>query len=431
MFLPLSEKAVSDIQDKIDRLTDDACKYMILYAATLMHDEELKELLQRLSATVQVKMNNSADVSTTALQEVLSSVKQALNWVKASPHVINKLPFVDLLRRAERLDELLPSMNLSSHTANTFVFIESELMEAVRNGHWVLLDNVNSAPPEVMERLNSLTEERPVLNVYEHADGEELTREKGIHPDFRIFSSANIQRIYTNKLSSAYVNRVIRIWLPTMDDDLRFDAVENSDLFDLLKHQLGGVSAGAQLAAVVLKVHAWMKERVLKREMALVANSTLTYRNIAQTIDTFLYLLNECKMGPVQAMTWSLVRCYSYCIAQRSQRVPLFTTIADALHQADAGKRSQDAYPRLPVVKEDVPQWQRDAGDIGTAVSLLEEVVPKAIVVALDSDGTAHVQEAADAAVSLMGGLLPLMHPTLKQQVRVCSFMPECRSLIS
>ena len=53
----------------------------------------------------------------------------------------------------------------------TFDFVESPLVQAARAGDWVLLDNVSSAPPDVMERLNSLTEGTPTLNLYEHPNG--------------------------------------------------------------------------------------------------------------------------------------------------------------------------------------------------------------------------------------------------------------------
>ena len=38
-----------------------------------------------------------------------------------------------------------------------------------------------------------------------------------MHHDFRLFSTANTQRIFSNKLSGALLNRVIRIYLPPLD----------------------------------------------------------------------------------------------------------------------------------------------------------------------------------------------------------------------
>ena len=42
-----------------------------------------------------------------------------------------------------------------------------EVSVKVRRGDWVLLDNINSAPPEVVERLNSITESEPGSAVQE------------------------------------------------------------------------------------------------------------------------------------------------------------------------------------------------------------------------------------------------------------------------
>lgn len=82
----------------------------------------------------------------------------------------------------------------------SFVFVESEFVDAVRMGNWVLLDNINSAPPEVVERLNSLFEEEPVLNLYEYSKGKELTLGDGIHQNFRVFATANMHRIHSSKV---------------------------------------------------------------------------------------------------------------------------------------------------------------------------------------------------------------------------------------
>ncbi len=52
-----------------------------------------------------------------------------------------------------------------------------------------------------IERLNSLLEEVSVLNLYEYSDGEELSlKNNKIHPNFRIFATANMQRSFSNKV---------------------------------------------------------------------------------------------------------------------------------------------------------------------------------------------------------------------------------------
>ena len=47
------------------------------------------------------------------------------------------------------------------------VFQEGILVEAVRNGHWVILDELNLAPSEVLEALNRLLDDNRELHIVE------------------------------------------------------------------------------------------------------------------------------------------------------------------------------------------------------------------------------------------------------------------------
>jgi midasin len=100
-----------------------------------------------------------------------------------------------------------------------FVFVEAPLVSAIKSGDWVLLDNANSAPPETLERLNSLFEKDRVLNVFESGEGVVYRdgacaddSEPGVapvHEDFRIFATANPRRVNTHSLSAAFLNRMV------------------------------------------------------------------------------------------------------------------------------------------------------------------------------------------------------------------------------
>lgn len=59
----------------------------------------------------------------------------------------------------------------------------------------VLLENLNSCPPDLLERINSLLEERPSLNIYERGDEGELV----VHPDFRVLCTADVSRPFTHR----------------------------------------------------------------------------------------------------------------------------------------------------------------------------------------------------------------------------------------
>ena len=144
-----------------------------------------------------------------SLQVYIKRKVQAVQELKAVTYEIDKL-----LRLANKLKEREKDSSIA------FTFVESDLVRAIEKGWWVLLDGVNSAPPEVIERLNSLLEDNPMLNLIEDSEGRVLTQEDGIHAEFRFFATANVYRKNSNKLSSAFLNRMIRIWLPKMDSEI-------------------------------------------------------------------------------------------------------------------------------------------------------------------------------------------------------------------
>ena len=69
-----------------------------------------------------------------------------------------------------------------------FAFVEGVLIQAIRNGWWLLLDEINLAPPEVLERITSVMEnETGSITVMERGDVRSVHR----HSNFRLFGAMN------------------------------------------------------------------------------------------------------------------------------------------------------------------------------------------------------------------------------------------------
>ncbi len=79
---------------------------------------------------------------------------------------------------------------------------------AMRAGWWVILDEVNLAEPQVLERLNSVLETEPTLVMSEHDNRVIGAGGAPCHPDFRIFATMNPAE-YSGRvrLSPAYRDR--------------------------------------------------------------------------------------------------------------------------------------------------------------------------------------------------------------------------------
>ena len=71
--------------------------------------------------------------------------------------------------------------------ATVFGFVEGALTEAVKQGDWILLDEVNMAAPETLECLSSLLEPSGSVTLIEAGEHNAVPR----HPEFRLLACMN------------------------------------------------------------------------------------------------------------------------------------------------------------------------------------------------------------------------------------------------
>ena len=112
------------------------------------------------------------------------SLRAAVNKLKAGPGS------PELLEQWGGISKELKTVSeiLKQHEKTTiFSFIEGLLTTAVREGYWILLDEVNMATPETLECLSSLLDAGGSVCLYEKGDYQTIPR----HPDFRLFACMN------------------------------------------------------------------------------------------------------------------------------------------------------------------------------------------------------------------------------------------------
>jgi MoxR-like ATPase len=91
----------------------------------------------------------------------------------------------------------------------SFRWVDGSIPTAMVKGQWLILDEVNLAEPQILERLNSVLEKFPSLVISEH-EGEQIgpKGEQQVHPGFRIFATANPAEFEgRNALSPAFRDR--------------------------------------------------------------------------------------------------------------------------------------------------------------------------------------------------------------------------------
>ncbi|KAF8630919.1 hypothetical protein AX17_005277 [Amanita inopinata Kibby_2008] len=117
-------------------------------------------------------------------------------------------------RLISELNNLLSKLDV----AGRFEWIDGPLIQAMKNGYWLLLDNANLCNPSVLDRLNSLCEPGGFLTLSERGFVGENVQTIKPHPNFRLFMTVDPQY---GELSRAMRNRGIEIALiePSIGDD--------------------------------------------------------------------------------------------------------------------------------------------------------------------------------------------------------------------
>uniref|UniRef100_A0A8C4L875 Midasin n=1 Tax=Equus asinus asinus TaxID=83772 RepID=A0A8C4L875_EQUAS len=109
----------------------------------------------------------------------------------------------------------------TSYSSGKLVFKEGVLIDAMRRGYWIILDELNLAPTDVLEALNRLLDDNRELLITET---QEVVK---AHPRFMLFATQNPPGLYGGRkmLSRAFRNRFV---------ELHFDELPSSELETIL-----------------------------------------------------------------------------------------------------------------------------------------------------------------------------------------------------
>jgi midasin len=114
------------------------------------------------------------------------------------------------------------------------------LVQALRKGHWIVLDELNLAPSDVLEALNRLLDDNRELFIPET---QETVKP---HPDFLLFATQNPPGLYGGRkvLSRAFRNRFL---------ELHFDEIPEDQLATILERRCRIAPSYAQKIVAVFK----------------------------------------------------------------------------------------------------------------------------------------------------------------------------------
>lgn len=157
--------------------------------------------------------------------------------------------------------DVLESQVANSSTSFAFAFQEGNIVKAMRNGDWVLLDEINLASSDTLEALGGL---------FESGEGSAsiLLSETGrtdrirAHPEFRIFAAMNPATDVGKKdLPPGIRSRFTELWVESPDTDVK-------SLCSIVESYLGSTAPDAKhiaadVTALYLEIQKLSNENVL------------------------------------------------------------------------------------------------------------------------------------------------------------------------
>ena len=114
-----------------------------------------------------------------------------------------------------------------------FQFIDGLLIDALRSGNWVLLDEINLASSETLQALSGILDTNTVLYLTDSRSGELVPIQR--HEDFRIFAAMNPPTdVGKKELPSSLLGRFTEIYTEEL--------IDPSDLYIVVEKYLNGMN---------------------------------------------------------------------------------------------------------------------------------------------------------------------------------------------
>ena len=170
----------------------------------------LRRVLRALQLRRAVMLEGSPGVGKTSL---IVAIAKAAGYGVTRINLSEQTDIADLLGS----DMPAPSSKESDDNMNQFVWCDGPLMRALRQGQWVILDELNLASQSVLEGLNSLLDHRADVYI------PELDKTFHCPSSFRIFACQNplTEGGARKGLPKSFLNRFTRVYVqPLLDSDM-------------------------------------------------------------------------------------------------------------------------------------------------------------------------------------------------------------------
>lgn len=196
---------------------------------------------------------------------------------------------LELRPRWEKFSRNLEQFEIQLSGGNSgfaFAFVEGNIVKAVRNGDWVLLDEINLASPDTLESIADLLQSgpdaTPSILLSETGEIERIQA----HPNFRIFGAMNpATDVGKRDLPLGLRSRFTELYVASPDKDFK-------DLVVIIKSYLSGQNSRVDQAADKV-ANLYLRVKELAEAKALVDGANEVPHFSLRTLTRVLTYVND------------------------------------------------------------------------------------------------------------------------------------------
>ncbi|CAF1193986.1 unnamed protein product [Didymodactylos carnosus] len=173
----------------------------------------------------------------------------------------------------QQLDTLLLSIK-KHHSALIFRFVEGALVQALRRGDWILLDEINLATSDTLQLLSGILESQEgTIWLAERGDKQPIRR----HPDFRLFGCMNpASDIGKRDIPIGIRNRFTEFYVDEPD--------EQQDLLIIVQEYLRNSNVNKETVGRIVEFYLTIRKDVASYSLTSSVNSRISITYSLRTL---------------------------------------------------------------------------------------------------------------------------------------------------
>ena len=220
-------------------------------------------------------------------------------YKKIVKKINSKIKFLkDLKKNSESISNLIKikkKILLIISPVNQIKYKDSDFLRALREGEWVLIDGIESAPNQIIEKIISLCGDNPELNIFESGKGIYFSNQnKGdniekIHENFHLFITYNSSKNNSKKIEQTLFNKCMTFTSPQIDSKVEDAALALFSKINNYKNQ----NILANLSTRISNFHCYCVKESQKNPYNFAGRIPITPSYLLFTANIFNNSFNE------------------------------------------------------------------------------------------------------------------------------------------